>query len=160
MSFDELGLRAELLEAVKSKGYQTPTPIQAQAIPEILNGRDILARAQTGTGKTDAFALPLVEILGYQKAKGLHPRALVLTPTRELALQVGESIQSYARRLSMKCTVVFGGVRIAPQIGRLKHCPTELSSGNRHHERTLSTQTKQESSLALFFYGHSPELRC
>lgn len=120
MSFDQLGLRTELLEAVKSKGYTAPTPIQAQAIPEILNGRDILARAQTGTGKTDAFALPLVEILGCQKATGPHPRALVLTPTRELALQVGECIQSYARRLSLKCTVVFGGVRIGPQIDRLK----------------------------------------
>lgn len=120
MSFDGLGLRAELLEAVKSKGYSVPTPIQAQAVPVILNGRDILARAQTGTGKTDAFALPLVDILSNRKGQGPQPRALVLTPTRELALQVGESIKAYARRVSMRCTVVFGGVRIGPQIDRLK----------------------------------------
>jgi ATP-dependent RNA helicase RhlE len=120
MSFDHLGLRVELLEAVKTKGYTTPTLIQTKAIPVILDGRDILARAQTGTGKTDAFALPIVEILSRQKRKGNHPRALVLTPTRELALQVGESIKAYARRVSLRCTVVFGGVRIEPQIDRLK----------------------------------------
>jgi len=120
MSFDHLGLRAELLKAVKSNGYAEPTPIQAKAIPVILNGRDILARAQTGTGKTDAFALPLVEILSRRNGNGRHPRALVLTPTRELALQVGESIKAYARRVSMRCTVVHGGVRINPQIDRLR----------------------------------------
>ena len=120
MSFDQLGLRIELLKAVKAKGYTTPTPIQTQAIPVILDGRDILARAQTGTGKTDAFALPLVEILSRRKGNGRHPRALVLTPTRELALQVGESIKAYARRVSLRCTVVHGGVRINPQIDRLR----------------------------------------
>ncbi len=120
MSFDHLGLRAELLKAVKNKGYTAPTLIQAKAIPVILDGRDILARAQTGTGKTDAFALPLVEILSRSKGNGRHPRALVLTPTRELALQVGESIKAYARKVSMSCTVVYGGVRIEPQIARLR----------------------------------------
>lgn len=120
MSFDQLGLRAELLKAVKAKGYTSPTPIQTKAIPSILGGQDILARAQTGTGKTDAFALPLVEILSLKKGNGRHPRALVLTPTRELALQVGESIKSYARRVSMRCTVVHGGVNINPQIDRLR----------------------------------------
>jgi len=120
MSFDQLGLRAELLKGVKTKGYTTPTPIQTQAIPVILDGRDILARAQTGTGKTDAFALPMVEILSRKNGKGRHPRALVLTPTRELALQVGETIKAYARRVSMRCTVVHGGVRINPQIDRLR----------------------------------------
>jgi ATP-dependent RNA helicase RhlE len=120
MSFDQLGLRVELFKAVKAKGYTTPTPIQTKAIPVILDGRDILARAQTGTGKTDAFALPLVEILSRQNGSGRPPRALVLTPTRELALQVGESIKIYARRVSMRCTVVHGGVRIDPQIDRLR----------------------------------------
>ena len=120
MSFDQLGLRAELLRAVKAKGYTAPTPIQAKAIPVILDGRDILARAQTGTGKTDAFALPLVEILSRRNGNGRHPRALVLTPTRELALQVGASIKAYARRVSLRCTVVYGGVRIDPQIDRLR----------------------------------------
>ena len=120
MSFDQLGLCVELLKAVKAKGYTTPTPIQIKAIPVILKGRDILARAQTGTGKTDAFALPLVEVLSLKTGKGRHPRALVLTPTRELALQVGESIKAYARRVSMRCTVVYGGVRINSQIDRLR----------------------------------------
>ena len=120
MSFEQLGFRIELLKAVKTKGYTTPTPIQIQAIPVILDGRDILARAQTGTGKTDAFALPLVEILSRRKGNGRSPRALVLTPTRELALQVGESIKDYARRVSMRCTVVYGGVQINPQIDRLR----------------------------------------
>ncbi len=120
MSFEELGLRAELIKAVKTKGYVAPTPIQARVIPAILNGRDVLARAQTGTGKTDAFALPMVEILARDKGHRRHPRALVLTPTRELALQVGESIKAYARRVSLRCTVVHGGVNVNPQIDRLK----------------------------------------
>ena len=121
MSFDQFGLRVELLKAVqKTKGYAAPTAIQARAIPVILDGRDILARAQTGTGKTDAFAIPLVEILSQNVGNGHDPRALVLTPTRELALQVGESIKAYARTVSMRCTVVYGGVRIEPQIERLK----------------------------------------
>lgn len=120
MSFDQLVLRTELLKAISDKGYTAPTPIQIKAIPVILKGRDILARAQTGTGKTDAFSLPLVEILSQKKGKGRSPRALVLTPTRELALQVGESIKAYARRVSMRCTVVYGGVRINSQIDRLK----------------------------------------
>ena len=120
MSFDQLGLRAELLKAVQDKGYTVPTLIQTQAIPVILGGQDMLARAQTGTGKTDAFALPLVEILSRETGSGRHPRALVLTPTRELALQVGERIKAYARRVSLRCTVVHGGVRVNPQIDRLR----------------------------------------
>ncbi|MBT3387223.1 MAG: DEAD/DEAH box helicase [Desulfobacula sp.] len=120
MSFDELGLRAELLKAVKSKGYTSPTPIQTRVIPAILKDHDILARAQTGTGKTDAFALPLVDILSRNIHERRYPRALVLAPTRELALQVGESIKAYARRVSIRCTVVYGGVNISPQIDRLK----------------------------------------
>ncbi len=120
MSFDTLGLRAELIKAVESKGYISPTPIQTRVIPAILQGQDIFARAQTGTGKTDAFALPLVQLLSPGKNKLRHPRALVLEPTRELALQVGESIKSYARKLSIRCTVVYGGVNIGPQIARLK----------------------------------------
>jgi ATP-dependent RNA helicase RhlE len=119
MSFAQLDLRVELLKAVKTKGYITPTAIQAKAIPVILDGRDILAQAQTGTGKTDAFALPMVEILSRTVTEIRYPRALVLTPTRELALQVGESIKAYARTVSLRCTVVYGGVRIEPQIERL-----------------------------------------
>ena len=119
MSFDQLELRDELLKAVVAKGYAAPTPVQARAIPVILAGRDILARAQTGTGKTDAFALPMVEILSRHIYGDRHPRALVLAPTRELALQVGESIKAYARRVSLRCTVVYGGINIEPQIERL-----------------------------------------
>ena len=120
MLFDQLDLRVELLKAVKSKGYTSTTPVQAAAIPVILDGRDILVRAQTGTGKTDAFVLPLVEILSHRSYIDRHPRALVLTPTRELALQVGETIKAYARRVSLRCTVVYGGVRVNPQIARLE----------------------------------------
>ena len=120
MSFDQLGLRSELLKALKKKGYESPTEIQARAIPVILGGRDILARAQTGTGKTDAFALPVVEVLSSSRGNGHHPRALILTPTRELALQVGEVVKAYARKVSLRCTVAFGGVRIEPQIERLR----------------------------------------
>ena len=120
MPFNDFGLGSELLKAIEANGYTTPTPIQARVIPAIIDGRDILARAQTGTGKTDAFALPVVEILSRQSSKGRHPRALVLTPTRELALQVGESIKAYARRVSLRCTVVYGGVRTTPQIERLR----------------------------------------
>lgn len=120
MPFDDLGLRAELLSAVKSKGYTTPTPIQVRVIPAILAGRDILARARTGTGKTDAFALPLVELLSRGNRHRRHPRALILAPTRELALQVGDSIKAYGRRVSIRCSVVYGGVTIDPQIDRLK----------------------------------------
>jgi ATP-dependent RNA helicase RhlE len=120
MSFDTLGLRGELLKAIKSKGYETPTPVQERVIPAILRGQDILARAQTGTGKTDAFALPIVDILSHRKEKRKHPRALILAPTRELANQVGDSIKAYGRRVSIRCSVVYGGVNIAPQIDRIK----------------------------------------
>jgi len=120
MPFDHLGLRTELLRAVTKKGYESPTEIQARAIPVILGGRDILARAQTGTGKTDAFGLPIVEVLSGRYGNGHHPRALVLTPTRELALQIGAVIKGYARTVSLRCTVVHGGVRIDPQIERLR----------------------------------------
>lgn len=120
MSFAHLGLRKELLKAVQKRGYEAPTTVQNKSIPVILEGRDILVRAQTGTGKTDAFALPMVEILSRKKSCGRHPRALVLTPTRELAQQVGESLKDYARRLSLRCTVVHGGLRIEPQIDRLR----------------------------------------
>jgi ATP-dependent RNA helicase RhlE len=118
--FEQFGLQDELLSALKTKGYKKPTPIQIKAIPVVLQGRDILASAQTGTGKTEAFALPLVDILSRQKNTGRHPRALVLAPTRELALQIGECIKTYTRRLSMRCTVVHGGVRIHPQTQRLR----------------------------------------
>ena len=120
MSFEELGLRAELLRTVKAEGYTTPTPIQAKAIPVVLDGRDVLAGAQTGTGKTAAFTLPMLQLLSASGAKSRTPRALVLTPTRELAAQVGASVETYGRNLHLRSTVVFGGVGINPQKAKLR----------------------------------------
>ena len=123
MSFDSLGLSAELLRAVSEQGYSEPTPVQAQAIPVVLQGKDILAGAQTGTGKTAGFTLPLLQLLSeHAQGKGRRPvRALVLTPTRELAAQVGESVETYGKHLPLKSTVIFGGVKINPQIEKLRH---------------------------------------
>ncbi len=121
MSFDSLGLSAEILRAVSEQGYSEPTPVQKQAIPLILEGRDLLAGAQTGTGKTAGFTLPLLQLLSQRPGKSARkPRALVLTPTRELAAQIGENIEAYGRHLSLKSTVIFGGVKINPQIDRLR----------------------------------------
>lgn len=121
MSFENLGLRPEILTGVKFQGYIEPTPIQRKAIPVIIEGRDILAGAQTGTGKTAAFTLPLLHILSTQGHRGGHrPRALILTPTRELAAQVGKSIETYGQGLHIRSTVIFGGVGINPQIKQLR----------------------------------------
>ncbi|MFQ5736200.1 MAG: DEAD/DEAH box helicase [Thermodesulfobacteriota bacterium] len=120
MSFDLLGLQAELLRAVKTQGYTTPTPIQSKTIPVILEGRDVLAGAQTGTGKTAAFALPILQLLNGRGTNRRLPRALVLTPTRELAAQVAESVRVYGANVPLRSTVVFGGVGINPQIDKLR----------------------------------------
>ena len=121
MSFESLGLRAELLSAIAAQGYTTPTPIQSGAIPAIFEGCDLLAGAQTGTGKTAAFALPIVQRLGENipRQKRRAPRALVLVPTRELAAQVSEQMNNYARRLALRSTMIYGGVTIQAQIERL-----------------------------------------
>ena len=121
MSFDSLGLRAELLSAISAQGYTVPTPIQTGAIPVIFEGCDLLAGAQTGTGKTAAFALPIVQMLAENipPDKRRRPRALVLVPTRELAAQVSEQMNNYARRLSLRSTMIYGGVTIQAQIERL-----------------------------------------
>jgi ATP-dependent RNA helicase RhlE len=118
MSFQELGLEPELLRAVAAKGYETPTPIQRQAIPAVLAGRDVLAGAQTGTGKTAAFVLPLLQTLG--APQGRAPRMLVLTPTRELAAQVAESVREYGAHKRLRPLVIFGGVGERPQIDGLR----------------------------------------
>lgn len=115
MKFSELGLRKEILDAIDKQGYTTPTPIQAKSIPVVLSGRDILAGAQTGTGKTAAFTLPILQLLSENSKKTRNPRVLVLTPTRELAAQVGESVKTYGTNLSMRTAIVFGGVSINPQ---------------------------------------------
>jgi len=122
MSFSDLGLLPELLRAVADKGYDSPTPIQAQAIPAVLAGRDVLAGAQTGTGKTAGFVLPILQRLIGDTAQGTMraPRALVLTPTRELAAQVAESARDYGKHLPLRVVQVFGGVNINPQISSLR----------------------------------------
>lgn len=119
-SFEQLKLIDPILRAVKAEGYESPSPIQQQAIPPVLAGRDLLGCAQTGTGKTAAFALPILQRLSAEPAKSRDARVLVLAPTRELALQIGESFKSYGRNLPLKSTVVFGGVGIEPQISSIK----------------------------------------
>src|SRR3954451_11251070 len=130
MPFTRLGLSDALVRAVTEQGYSAPTPIQAQAIPAVLAGGDLLAGAQTGTGKTAAFVLPLLQKLG---APGGHaPRALVLTPTRELAAQVAESARTYGRYVGLRTVVVFGGVSINPQIDALyKGCDLLVATPGR-----------------------------
>lgn len=121
MSFSDLGLAEDLVRAVHDKGYTTPSPIQAQAIPAILTGRDVMAAAQTGTGKTAGFTLPLLQRLSAgQPVQANQCRALVLTPTRELAAQVGASVSQYGQHLALRSAVVFGGVKINPQMMLLR----------------------------------------
>ncbi|EGV19612.1 DEAD/DEAH box helicase [Thiocapsa marina] len=120
MSFDSLGLQADLLRAVATQRYARPTPIQLQAIPEILAGHDLLAGAQTGTGKTAAFVLPLLQRLSEKGHPQRHPRALILTPTRELAAQVGERVHAYGLHLPLRSAIVFGGVGMQPQVNQLQ----------------------------------------
>ncbi|MDA3811663.1 MAG: DEAD/DEAH box helicase [Spirochaetaceae bacterium] len=120
MKFEELGLSPEVLKGVESKGYKKATPIQAQAIPLILEGKDLLGGAQTGTGKTAAFALPILELLSRYKQESPAPRALILTPTRELADQVSISFSTYGQFVDLKITKLFGGVKMNPQIENLK----------------------------------------
>jgi ATP-dependent RNA helicase RhlE len=122
MTFEQLNLTEPLLKAVKEQGYDKPTPIQAAAIPAIMQGRDVLAAAQTGTGKTAGFTLPLLHRLSRntQNTKKYQIRALVLTPTRELAAQVAESFENYGKYLPFKHRVIFGGVGINPQLADLK----------------------------------------
>lgn len=121
MDFSDLGLSAELLDAINAEGYSTPTPIQAQAIPAVLKGHDLLASAQTGTGKTAGFGLPLLQRLNQGKrASSRQVRALVLAPTRELAAQVGKSIATYGAKLPLRTQIIFGGVGQNPQVEALK----------------------------------------
>ncbi|ALD20786.1 DEAD/DEAH box helicase [Hymenobacter sp. DG25A] len=124
MSFDELNLIDPILRALQEEGYTTPTPIQQQAIPHVLDGRDLLGVAQTGTGKTAAFTVPILQVLHQTAQVERHSqsriRCLVLTPTRELAIQIGESFAAYGRHLKMRHTVIFGGVGQLPQTNALK----------------------------------------
>ena len=134
MSFDELQLIPPILKALKEEGYTTPTPIQSQAIPIILKGKDLLGCAQTGTGKTAAFAIPILQLL-HENNKGPKDikriRALILTPTRELAIQIKESFDAYGKHLRLKNLVIFGGVNQGPQVSSLKRGIDILVAGNR-----------------------------
>jgi len=121
MSFSSLGLSESLLRAIAENGYSIPFPIQVRAIPAVLSGRDVMAAAETGTGKTAGFTLPLLQRLaGGKKVRANHIRALVLTPTRELAMQVYESVATYCKYLSLTSAVVYGGVKINPQMMKLR----------------------------------------
>jgi len=121
MKFTELGLSKPLLKAVAEQGYEQPSPIQAQAIPAVLSGKDVMAAAQTGTGKTAGFTLPILEILSRGKpVKFNSARALILTPTRELAAQVEASVVTYGKHMNLRSAVVFGGVKINPQMQKLR----------------------------------------
>ena len=124
MSFDTLGLRAELLRAVHEQGYTTPTPVQAQAIPAVLARKDLMAAAQTGTGKTAGFTLPILQLLMAEpKPATKHVRVLILTPTRELCAQVAESVATYGKHTTIRSTMVFGGVGFSPQVDQLRRGP-------------------------------------
>lgn len=121
MSFASLGLRQPILDAITTLGYETPSPIQAKAIPVVCAGKDVLAAAQTGTGKTGGFVLPILERLADgERAERNQVRALILAPTRELAAQIGESVKNYSQNLPLSSCVVFGGVKINPQMMRLR----------------------------------------
>ena len=125
MSFSTFGLSEEIIRAVTERGYTIPTPIQTQAIPAVLAGGDLLAGAQTGTGKTAGFTLPILHRLADKSVKGPSSgrppiRALILVPTRELAMQVEESVRDYGKYLKLSSMMMIGGVNINPQITRLK----------------------------------------
>ncbi len=120
MSFSSLGLSEQLVRATTDQGYETPSPIQLQAIPAVLAGKDVMAAAQTGTGKTAGFTLPLLQRLAENPRTGKGPRALILTPTRELAAQVHDSVNLYSKYVPTKAAVVFGGVKINPQMMKLR----------------------------------------
>ncbi|NOT10866.1 MAG: DEAD/DEAH box helicase [Methylococcaceae bacterium] len=141
MSFEQLGLTEKLLQAVADQGYQTPTPVQQQAIPVILAGRDVMAGAQTGTGKTAGFTLPLLQRLDAQTAqhhKRPPIRALILTPTRELALQVSESVRIYGKHLTLHAEAIYGGVSISEQIRKLrKGCDIVVATPGRLLDHVL-----------------------
>ncbi|MFN5783169.1 MAG: DEAD/DEAH box helicase [Novosphingobium sp.] len=119
MSFADLGLSPELVEAVTAKGYDTPTPIQAQAIPQVLMMRDLIAIAQTGTGKTASFVLPMIDILAHGRRRAMMPRSLILEPTRELAAQVAENFEQYGANHDLKMALLIGGVQMGDQVKAL-----------------------------------------
>jgi ATP-dependent RNA helicase RhlE len=149
MSFSALGLSDPIVRAVAEHGYTEPTPIQKSAIPAVLDGRDLLAGAQTGTGKTAGFVLPLLQRLHAQIAQSgantrRRPSVLILTPTRELAAQVEESVRIYGKHTSVQSTVIFGGVGMQPQVERLAHARS--TSWSRHRAACSTTFSSARST--------------
>jgi len=146
MKFTDLGLAPPLLKAIQEKGYTEPSPIQEKAIPQILEGKDVLASAQTGTGKTAGFTLPLLHVLSKQQKSGHRKvRALVLTPTRELAAQIYENVKEYSTHIDIRSTVIFGGVNQNPQISTLRRGVDVLIATpgrllDLHNQKVLSLQ--------------------
>src|SRR5437870_1808444 len=122
MQFQSLNIIEPILKSLKEEGYTTPTAIQSQAIPIVLQGKDLLGVAQTGTGKTAAFAIPILQLLSANKAHDHNRkiRSLIITPTRELAIQIGESFKAYGRHTGLTCTVIFGGVKQSQQTSALQ----------------------------------------
>lgn len=146
MSFQSLGLSDALLKAISKKGYTTPSPIQEKAIPVVLEGKDVLASAQTGTGKTAGFTLPMLQLLTQTEARRRRPiRALVLTPTRELAAQVYDNVRAYSEFLDIRSTVIFGGVNQKPQVRTLRQGVDILIATP---GRLLDLQSQGELSLS------------
>ena len=121
MNFSELNIIEPILKAIEDAGYTEPTDIQAQSIPFVLEGNDIIGCAQTGTGKTASFAIPILQNLTNSPSNGQKVRTLILTPTRELAIQINESFQLYGKNLPLKHLAIFGGVNQNPQIGAIKN---------------------------------------
>ncbi len=150
MTFRELGLSAPILTALEKQGYETPSPIQQEAIPPAIAGRDVLGCAQTGTGKTCAFATPILHRLAAKPVKGHPIRSLILTPTRELAIQIGESFDAYGENLPLRCAVIFGGVAQGPQVSKLKNgvdilVATPGRLGDLYHQKLIDL-----SNLEIF----------
>ena len=121
-TFESLNIASPILKALQEEGYTKPTPIQSQAIPIVLQGIDLLGCAQTGTGKTAAFSIPILQLMAQRPENGAHRiiKGLIVTPTRELAIQIGESFKAYARHTSLNYTVIFGGVGQSPQVSALR----------------------------------------
>jgi len=128
MSFEELGLGPDVLQAVKDTGYNEPTPIQKQAIPHVLMGRDVLGCAQTGTGKTASFTLPMIDILASGRARARMPRSLIITPTRELATQISQNFEVYGKYHKLTMALIIGGVSFVEQIAKLDRGVDVLSA--------------------------------
>lgn len=120
MDFNNIGIIAPILRAIQEVGYTSPTDIQQQAIPEVLAGKDLIGCAQTGTGKTGAFAIPIIQLLASDPKKSKKPRALVLVPTRELAIQIDQNVEAYSKHMDINHLVIYGGVSQAPQVAQLR----------------------------------------